>query len=100
MKTPKFNYDSKDSSPTITFMKNNPVVFWEHFLNAAEFILNNPKVDSYPAVIFESKESIKNYTVEISREDIPIMLDKGLIKLEELEEYMLCKKIMDLKARL
>lgn len=100
MKTPKFVYDSQDTNPTTTFIKNQPVLFWTHFLNTAEYILNNPKIDKFPAVIFECKNSIKNYTVEVSRENIPEMLERALDKLESLEEYLLCKKVIELKKRI
>ena len=80
------------------FIKNNELEFWEMTISAAEKLYETDSQDYTAFILYGGKlDSEKEFVVK--KYDIIETLDKGLSKMEELELYEMCSRIVELKSK-
>jgi hypothetical protein len=93
---PKIKLD--DNITWKDYIKSNELDFWKMTIDACEKLGKNPDVSEITACILYNKESEKEIIVTLPEAEET--LERALTKMEELEQYEECSRIVNIKEYL
>ena len=81
------------------FIKDNELDFWDMTFDAVQMLSDNPDLENYTAFILHGGKLDKDKEFVIERDNIEYTIKNGLEKMEKLEEYERCARILEISKK-
>lgn len=81
------------------YITDNELDFWDMTFDAVNILSDNPDLDSYTAFILHGGILDKDKEFVIERNNISEFIENGLEKMENLEEYERCSRILEISKK-